>query len=92
MGGVFSWRVKRCVQAKGSLGRCPSCGGQRPTVAPAQKVPAHNSRPQGFVYVKFGGVPAAAAAQKALHGRWFAGRQIAAVFQFTAVYNSHFGL
>ena len=47
---------------------------------------------QGFVYLKFGAVPAAQAAVKALHGRWFAGRQVAAVFQFAAMYNSHFRL
>jgi len=31
-------------------------------------------------------------AQAALHSRWFAGRMIAAEYQFTAVYNKHFGL
>lgn len=46
----------------------------------------------GFVYVKFGSVPAAANAQRALHGRWFAARQIVADFQFTPIYNQHFGI
>ncbi|KAI7845041.1 hypothetical protein COHA_001407 [Chlorella ohadii] len=49
-----------------------------------------NSR--GFVYVKFSAVQSAAAAQKSLHGRWFAARQIAADFQFGPIYNQHFGL
>ena len=46
--------------------------------------------PQGFVYLKFVNAQAATAAQAALHGRWFAGRQIAADFQFTPLYNQHF--
>ena len=45
---------------------------------------------QGFVYVKFAETAGAAAAKQALHARWFAGRMIAAEFQFTAVYNQHF--
>lgn len=45
---------------------------------------------QGFVYLKFTTVEGSAAAQKALHGRWFAGRQIVAEFQFTAVYGNFF--
>jgi hypothetical protein len=45
---------------------------------------------QGFVYLKFATVEGSAAAQKALHGRWFAGRQVVAEFQFTAVYGSYF--
>lgn len=45
---------------------------------------------QGFVYLKFMTVEGSAAAQKALHGRWFAGRQIVAEFQFTAVYGNYF--
>ena len=45
---------------------------------------------QGFVYVKFENVAGASAAKQALHARWFAGRMIAAEFQFTAVYNQHF--
>ena len=47
---------------------------------------------QGFVYLKFASGQGASAAQKALNGRWFAGRQIAADFQFPAVYNNHFRL
>ena len=47
---------------------------------------------QGFVYLKFASVEGASAAQKALNGRWFAGRQIAADFQFPAVYNNYFRL
>ncbi|GAB4822034.1 hypothetical protein N2152v2_009080 [Parachlorella kessleri] len=45
---------------------------------------------QGFVYLKFNNLQSAAAAQRALHGRWFAGRQIVADFQFTPVYNNFF--
>ncbi len=47
---------------------------------------------QGFVYLKFASGEGASAAQKALDGRWFAGRQIAADFQFPAVYNNYFRL
>ena len=47
---------------------------------------------QGFVYVKFGTQEAASAAQRALDGRWFAGRQICAEYQFTAVYSQHFSV
>ncbi|KFM28198.1 RNA-binding protein 39 [Auxenochlorella protothecoides] len=47
---------------------------------------------KGFVYLKFVAVPAAAAAVQAMNGRWFAGKQVAAVFQFAAMYNAHFGL
>ncbi|PSC72790.1 Splicing factor isoform 1 [Micractinium conductrix] len=46
---------------------------------------------RGFVYIKFADVAAATNAQRALHGRWFAARQIAADFQFTQIYNAHFG-
>ena len=46
----------------------------------------------GFVYVRFGTTPAAQAAQAALHGRWFAGRQVAAQFQFAGPYASRFGV
>jgi RNA-binding protein 23/39 len=46
---------------------------------------------QGFVYVKFATITAAEAAQKALHGRWFAGKQICAEFQLQAMYRQHFG-
>ncbi len=45
---------------------------------------------QGFVYLKFAAVEGSAAAQKQLHGRWFAGRQVVAEFQFTQVYSGHF--
>ena len=45
---------------------------------------------EGFVYLKFADVPGAAKAKDALHGRWFAGRTVAAEFQFTAVYDKHF--
>ena len=47
---------------------------------------------QGFVYLKFVSGEGAAAAHKALNGRWFAGRQIAADFQFPAVYQNYFRL
>ena len=45
---------------------------------------------QGHVYLKFLRPEGASAAQKSLNGRWFAGRQISADFQFPAVYNNHF--
>ena len=45
---------------------------------------------QGFVYLKFGSQEMSAAAQKALHGRWFAGRQVVAEFQIEGLYRSHF--
>lgn len=45
---------------------------------------------QGFVYLQFQSTEGAAAAQKALHGRWFAGRQIVAEFQFAPVYSQYF--
>ena len=47
---------------------------------------------QGFVYLKFASGQGASAAQKGFNGRWFAGRQIAADFQFPAVYNNYFRL
>lgn len=34
----------------------------------------------GFVYLRFETVEGAAAAQRAMHLRWFAGRQISALF------------
>ncbi|KAK9865341.1 hypothetical protein WJX84_001809 [Apatococcus fuscideae] len=46
---------------------------------------------RGFVYLKFANIEGAKAAQKALHGRWFASRQIVADFQFAPTYSSHFG-
>eukprot|EP00892_Ulva_mutabilis_P011711 jgi/Ulvmu1/8912/UM005_0003.1 len=49
-----------------------------------------NSR--GFVYLKFADEAAAAAAQSALHGRWYSHKQIIADFQFTALYNRHFNI
>jgi RNA-binding protein 39 len=42
------------------------------------------------VYLKFADVAGASKAKDALHGRWFAGRTVAAEFQFTAVYDRHF--
>ncbi|KAK9823650.1 hypothetical protein WJX72_004426 [[Myrmecia] bisecta] len=45
---------------------------------------------KGFVYLKFAAAEGAAAAQKALHGRWFASRQIIAEFQFAQIYSQHF--
>ena len=47
---------------------------------------------RGFVYLKFGSTEGASAARQALHGRWFAGKMIAAEFQFVPVYNKHFGI
>ena len=47
---------------------------------------------QGFVYLRFVDVPSSTRAQQALHARWFAGRKIAAEYQFEATYIGHFGL
>lgn len=47
---------------------------------------------KGFVYVKFATQEAASAAQRALDGRWFAGRQICAEYQFAQLYAQHFGV
>ncbi|KXZ45570.1 hypothetical protein GPECTOR_53g156 [Gonium pectorale] len=49
-------------------------------------------RSKGFVYLRFTTTQAAEAAHKALHGRWYGGRQILAEYQFLQVYNSHFKL
>ena len=45
---------------------------------------------KGFIYLKFASTDAGSKAQMALNGRWFAGREVIAEFQFTAVYDSHF--
>mmetsp|Transcript_44573 Transcript_44573/g.113909 ORF Transcript_44573/g.113909 Transcript_44573/m.113909 type:complete len:567 (+) Transcript_44573:139-1839(+) len=45
---------------------------------------------KGFVYLKFGTLQGAQQAKATLHGRWFAGREVYAEFQFAAVYDSHF--
>lgn len=42
------------------------------------------------MYLKFGSTESAAAAQQALNGRWFGGRQLGVDFQFLQPYNSHF--
>lgn len=47
---------------------------------------------RGYVYVKFADEAAAAAARAVLHGRWYSHKQIIAAFQFTQLYNRHFGL
>eukprot|EP00951_Prasinocladus_malaysianus_P039204 scaffold436874_cov47-Prasinocladus_malaysianus.AAC.1 len=39
---------------------------------------------QGFVYLKFATMDAAQKAQMTLNGRWFAGKEVLAEFQFTA--------
>ncbi|KAK9950007.1 hypothetical protein M0R45_005514 [Rubus argutus] len=45
----------------------------------------------GFVYLRFETVEGAAAAQRAMHLRWFAGRQISALFMQPQVYEVKFG-
>eukprot|EP00195_Chlamydomonas_chlamydogama_P016097 CAMPEP_0202891702 /NCGR_PEP_ID=MMETSP1392-20130828/1696_1 /ASSEMBLY_ACC=CAM_ASM_000868 /TAXON_ID=225041 /ORGANISM="Chlamydomonas chlamydogama, Strain SAG 11-48b" /LENGTH=493 /DNA_ID=CAMNT_0049575531 /DNA_START=40 /DNA_END=1521 /DNA_ORIENTATION=+ len=47
---------------------------------------------QGHIYLKLASVDNAAAAQRCLHGRWFAGRQIAAEFQFAHAYTQVFAV
>lgn len=42
------------------------------------------------MYLKFDAVEGAVAAQKALHGRWFAGNQVLAEFQFAHTYVDYF--
>lgn len=48
--------------------------------------------PQGCVYLKYATMEAAAAAQLAMHGRWFAGRQLAVDFCFAHSYAQYFGV
>lgn len=48
--------------------------------------------PHGFVYVKLDSAVGAQRAQQVLHARWFAGRMIAAEFQFAKPYDQYFGL
>lgn len=45
---------------------------------------------KGFVYLKFGTLEGAQTAKNTLHGRWFAGREVYAEYQFAAVYDGHF--
>ena len=52
---------------------------------------ADPASPRGFVYVRMGDSAAAQRARAALHGRWFAGRQVVVEFQFEAPYSSRFG-
>ncbi|GLC69827.1 hypothetical protein PLESTF_000884800 [Pleodorina starrii] len=51
-----------------------------------------NPKSKGFVYLRFANAQSAEAAHRALHGRWYGGRQIIAEYQFLQVYNSHFKL
>jgi RNA-binding protein 39 len=44
----------------------------------------------GFVYLHFDSVAAATAAQRALHGRWFAGKMITATFMTAQQYKMKF--
>ncbi|XXG86280.1 hypothetical protein AAC387_Pa11g1202 [Persea americana] len=44
----------------------------------------------GFVYLRFGNVQSAASAQRALHGRWFAGKMITATFMLPQNYEAKF--
>ncbi|KAL5230772.1 hypothetical protein ABZP36_029548 [Zizania latifolia] len=44
----------------------------------------------GFVYLHFGSVAAAINAQRALHGRWFAGKMITATFMTAQQYKTKF--
>ena len=47
---------------------------------------------RGFVYIKFGNVQAAVAAQKSLHGRWYNLKQLCVDFQFVPLFDKHFHL
>lgn len=42
--------------------------------------PMKNRNTAGFVYLRFDNTESAASAQRALHGRWFAGKMITATF------------
>ncbi|EOA32736.1 hypothetical protein CARUB_v10016041mg [Capsella rubella] len=44
----------------------------------------------GFVYLRFENTQAAMGAQRALHGRWFAGKMITATYMTTEVYEAKF--
>ncbi|CAE5985469.1 unnamed protein product [Arabidopsis arenosa] len=44
----------------------------------------------GFVYLRFENAQAAIGAQRALHGRWFAGKMITATYMTTEVYEAKF--
>jgi len=44
----------------------------------------------GFVYLRFDSITAAMSAQKALHGRWFAGKMITATFMTPQQYEMKF--
>lgn len=44
----------------------------------------------GFVYLRFGNTQAAMGAQRALHGRWFAGKMITATYMTTEAYEAKF--
>jgi len=44
----------------------------------------------GFVYLRFDSITAAMGAQKALQGRWFAGKMITATFMSTRQYEAKF--
>uniref|UniRef100_A0A0A9A187 Pco133413 n=1 Tax=Arundo donax TaxID=35708 RepID=A0A0A9A187_ARUDO len=44
----------------------------------------------GFVYLRFDSITAAMSAQKALHGRWFAGKMITATFMSPQQYEMKF--
>ncbi|WOG84183.1 hypothetical protein DCAR_0103364 [Daucus carota subsp. sativus] len=44
----------------------------------------------GFVYLRFDNTEAAVSAQRALHGRWFAGKMITATFMLPQNYESRF--
>ncbi|KAF0914636.1 hypothetical protein E2562_030699 [Oryza meyeriana var. granulata] len=44
----------------------------------------------GFVYLRFDSITAAMSAQKALHGRWFAGKMITATFMYPQQYAMKF--
>ncbi|CAN8270846.1 unnamed protein product [Cochlearia groenlandica] len=44
----------------------------------------------GFVYLRFENPQAAAGAQRALHGRWFAGKMITATYMTTETYQAKF--
>lgn len=44
----------------------------------------------GFVYLRFENTQAAIAAQRALHGRWFAGKMITATYMVFFAYSGTF--
>uniref|UniRef100_A0A0E0CVB9 RRM domain-containing protein n=1 Tax=Oryza meridionalis TaxID=40149 RepID=A0A0E0CVB9_9ORYZ len=55
-----------------------------------KNAPSLAKNTSGFVYLRFDSITAAMSAQKALHGRWFAGKMITATFMSPQQYSTKF--